>query len=212
MIQEHRRELITRVQNREDERCRPIRIGRMEIGAANDEHLGTLDVPRSNREHQRRHPCRGPNTNVGAAIEQEPDDIRMFLGGGPHQRCLIPQTLGRVYVRSLVQQHRHGIHTSRTRRHHQDRLTVVGIRRLGIRARLEQAVDDRCVAIAGGQPERRDAEPRCCVDVGAGAKHTGNGLDVFTIDGGVKRVGAVRRDPLGSGARLPAGHDRVRTP
>ena len=89
-------------------------------------------------------------------VEQELDRSGMPLIGGPHQRRGASQRFLRVDLRAAVEQHLHRRHVAGARRHHQRRLSPRQ-RLVRIRARLQQALDDRRVAVQAGQRERREA-------------------------------------------------------
>ncbi len=99
------------------------------------------------------------------------------FGRRPHERVLPTSRLFRVNVGAARQQHAHGIDLARPRGRHQHRLAA---RQRGVRvgAGIEEARDDRGVAVDARERERRDAVSVRGERIRAGREQAADEIDV----------------------------------
>ena len=99
--------------------------------------------------------------DVGAARDEQLDDVGMVFGDGPHQRRLRAHGVLRVDVGAAVEQQRDGLDVARSRRGHQRRLAA-GSGGVHVGAGVEQPAQDRRVAVESrrrASASRRIASP-----------------------------------------------------
>ena len=154
------------VQNGQCQRIVSIRIHRVDVGLGVQQRLHGIDFALTRGKQQRgqaaardgrsrsarRHLGQAGVAIIGADIEfravrgQHADDIRMALGGRPHQRRLPAEIFFGVHIGVMRQQHLHRFHVAFARCFHQHGLGLGGGKRIRVRASLEQLLDQRAAA------------------------------------------------------------------
>ena len=99
----------------------------------------------------------GAHVKIRAVRGQQADDIGMPLGRRPHQGRLPAEVFLRVHFGAMLEQNFHRFHIAIARRFHQNRLGLRGDQGVGIRAGLEQLLNQRSPADAHGFGQRRSA-------------------------------------------------------
>ena len=144
---------------------------------------------------------------VGALRRQELDHLALALRRGPHQRRLLAEGLAGVDVGTGLDEQPGGFDLAAAGRRHQRRFTF-GVGEIGVGARLEQHVDDRCRAENRGFGDGRGPEVVLRLDVGAGFDQRAHQLDVVVGRGPHQRRGAVGAGCIRVGALGQHGQGR----
>ena len=142
----------------------------------------------------------GTRVRVGARGDQRAHDRRVVFGGREHQRGEASPLLRGVHRRAAFQKQLHGLDASGSGGDHQWRLAFA-VRRVGVRASLQEDVDDRGVRDGGCLVERGHAVAVRHSGLRARADQQAHRVEAVPVRGPVKRrhplrVGAVDVDAL----------------
>ena len=159
LLNQIRGEVEVAVEDRQQQRADLLRIGQVQIGAGVGQILRAVDAAFARRVQQRRQSARRPvngarlggdlplpvvdrrpGVDVGAGRDERLHHRGLALGGRPHQRRLPAPLFHGVDLGAPAQQRLRRIDTAGARDDHQRGLTV-GVRRLDVRAGLEQLLD-----------------------------------------------------------------------
>ena len=186
-------EILVAVDHRRQQGRGAVGARFVDVGAGRQQGPHGPDAALARGEQQRRRAAVGARANVGAEDDQGLDDRDVSLRTRPHQGRLPVPGLAGVDVGARARQHPHGGGPSGARRQHQRRLAgVEGLPRIvRIDAGVQQPRDDRRIAVAGRQGQRRHAVVVGRVDVGPGPDQGRGGLRVVQVGGPVQGGGAV---------------------
>ena len=173
------------------------------VGAGRQQRPDRADGALAGGEQQRRRAAVRTRVDVRAEGDERLDGRDVPLGPGPHERGLPVPCLAGVDVGAGVREPLHGVGPPGARREHQGRLARVDRlpRVVRIDAGVQQQRQDRGVAVAGRQGQRRHAVVVGGLDVGPGADQRR----------GRVRVAAVRR-PVQGGGPVALSRVGVRVP
>ena len=139
-IEQDRRQLVVRVDDRERSGRWCRRAASRYVGAGIEQRPGRVDMSAAHGEQERReHAALRARLDVGAGLDQQPDDRRRGSRRPPTSARVCPfHSSLRVDVGAVGQQHLDRRHVAGARRRHQRRLAVRQ-RRVGVGARLSAA-------------------------------------------------------------------------
>ena len=203
VLQQPRRHVIVRVDDRQMQRAGAVRQGEVHVGPGREQGLDGGAVTGAHRERQRREAGVGTGVDVGARRRQRRDHRRVPLGRRPHQRGLPAPSFPRVHPLpgAVPEQGGHAVDDAGPRRRHQRGLAV---RRRPVRVRpgREQRLHRRRMAPGAGQGQRGHPEAGRRVSLSPGVQQEPHRRRVSRVGRPVQRrrvVGGLRRGRAGGG-------------
>ena len=125
------------------------------------------------------------------ACEQQPNGVRIVLGRGPHQRGLSAPAFPCIDRSTMREERLHDLRIASARRHHQRRFTARR-RTVDVRARDNQSLHDRGVAVGRSEMKGRDAVSVRDARASSGCEKRGGQLCIIVLDGPMQCRGSVR--------------------
>ena len=144
------------------------RQGLVQVRSRGEQRLDRADLAFAGGKQQRGKASGRTRADVRPTLDQRPDDGGMAFRRRPHQRGLSAPAFLHVHVRSVSEQHVHGIDLPRARGRHQDRFAFRQ-HRVRVGPGLQEHLDAGGVPVHAGQPERRHAVAIRRLDVCSGA-------------------------------------------
>ena len=181
-----------RAVDRKNERAAAVRRRVVHVRTRLQQHASGFDLPLLDGEQQRRKAadvvrqaalaacelsahrdaalsCRCARLDIGACVEQTPDDRGVTLGDRPHERRLLVRVLGGVDVGAALEEQLNDPAVPRARGHHErSHAGRAGHRRVG--SRPDQHIGHGDAAVRAGEQQR-------CHAVAVGGIRFGSRLD-----------------------------------
>ena len=191
VLEQHRRQLVVRVDHRHAERAGTVRRRLVHVGVRGEQRARRVDVPFADGEQQRGEAALRSQGNVGASAREQLHRRRVPFGRRPHQRGLSPPRFLGVDVDVVGDDGGERVRNADPRRNHQRSLAL---RRRAVRigAGRDQQLDHRGVGVGGGDQERRDAVAVRRRRRRAGLEQQIGGFEVVQVHRVVQRRRAVR--------------------
>ena len=201
LLEQERRQLIVRVDDRHRQHARAVGRGVVDVGAGSEQPARRFDVTAAHGEHQRGEVADRPQLDVCPGAHELVDRIRMAFDRRPHERRLIPPRLVSVDRGPTRKERLDRIHMAGPRGRHQRGFTLAG-RGVRIGAGGEQRRDDRRISGRRGDRQRRHAIPVLRCDVRAGGNQLLDERGVFALGGKMQGRRAVRLRKVDVGALI----------
>ena len=125
-LQKLQRDVVLCVDDRQVQRAGAVGQGEVDVRAGLHQRLNSVGVARADGERERREALVGAGVHIRPRRHQGCDDLRVSLGGGPHERRLAAPTLPRVDpgTGAVSEQRGHAVDDSGSRRDHQRGLAL----------------------------------------------------------------------------------------